>query len=186
MRYMKYGFLLLLLVAAGLQAQVYRSVDKNGNVIYSDVESDNAEEVIIDLAPSYTAPTVISPSSNGENGSTYEDEPTEENLEDKVITIPKYQVTIISPAQNESFQNPEMITVTANILPVLNAIRADKLLFKLDGKIIGSAQASTSITLTALERGSHILLVSIVDKTGTVIKKSKSVLFHVHRRSIAQ
>jgi len=183
---MKYGLLLIILCGSIAQAQVYRTVDQNGNIIYSDVESDNAEEVIIDVTPSYTTPTLVAPFSNGAEDPTYEGDPAEENLEDKVIAIPKYQVTITNPAQNESFQNPESITVTANISPVLNVMRADKLVFKLDGKIMGAAQASTSITLTELERGSHILLVSIVDKTGKVIKKSKSVLFHVHRRSISQ
>ena len=171
---MKYGLLLILLIGSIAQAQVYRTVDKDGNVVFTDVADDNAEEVIIDIAPSYTPPVIVP---------TLE---AEEETEDKVIAIPKYKVSITAPAQNESFQNPETVSVTANLLPELNAIRADKLLFKLDGKPVGKPQSATSITLTELERGSHILLVSVVDKTGKVIKSSKSVLFHVHRRSVAQ
>jgi len=171
---MKYGLLLILLIGTIAQAQVYRTFDKNGNVIYTDVEDDNAEEIIIDIAPSYTAPVIL-PSFT----------PEEESLEDEVVIEPKYKVSISSPAQNESFQNPESISVTASISPELNLIRADKLLFKLDGKKVDKASTSTSITLTEIERGSHILVVSVVDKTGKVLKKSKSILFHVHRQSVA-
>lgn len=172
--HMKYGLLIILLVTSFAQAQVYRTVDKNGNVIFSDVEEDNAEEVIIDIAPSYTAPTII---------------PTQEieqELDNAVIEVPKYKVTITSPAHNETFQNPESIDVIVNVSPELNIPRADNILFKLDGKAIGSAQSATSTTLTGLERGSHILVASVVDKTGKVIKSSKSVLFHIQRHSITR
>ncbi len=172
--YMKYGLLIILLVASIAQAQVYRTVDKNGNVIYSDIEDDNSEEVIIDIAPSYTAPEIL-PLQNLD----------EESLGNE-IAIPKYKIKIGSPVQNESFHNPESISVTASVSPMLTGIRADKLLFKLDGKAVGKASTSTSVTLKGIERGSHILVVSVVDKKGKVIKSSKSILFHVHRHSAAQ
>jgi len=172
---MKYGLLLLLLVASVTQAQVYRTVDKDGNVIYTDVPSDNAEEVVIDIAPSYTPPEITP---------LVIEEPLPETGES--VDTPLYKLSITSPAQNQSFQNPETITVTVGINPELSELRSDKLLFKLDGKPIGEPQVSSSITLAELERGSHILVVSAVDKSGKVLKRSKSVLFHVHRRSVAQ
>ena len=172
---MKYGLLLLLLVASVTQAQVYRTVDKDGNVIYTDVPSDNAEEVVIDIAPSYTPPEITP---------LVIEEPLPETSES--VDTPLYKLSITSPAQNQSFQNPETITVTVGINPELSELRSDKLLFKLDGKPIGEPQVSSSITLAELERGSHILVVSAVDKSGKVLKRSKSVLFHVHRRSVAQ
>ena len=174
---MKYGLLLILLVASVTQAQVYRTVDKDGNIIYTDVPSDNAEEVVIDIAPSYTPiaspPLVV-------------EEPLPEISESESIDAPHYKLSITSPTQNQSFQNPETITVTVGVKPELSELRSDKLLFKLDGKSIGKPQISSSITLADLERGSHILVVSAVDKSGKVLKSSKSVLFHVHRRSVAQ
>ena len=169
---MKYGFLLILLIGSIAQAEVYRTIDKNGNIVFTDVKDDNAEEVIIDIAPSYTAPEILPL-------------PTTPN-EKKATVAPKYKVKLGSPVQNESFQNPESISVTASVSPALNGLRADKLLFKLDGKAVGKASASTSATLKGVERGSHILVVSVVDKKGKVIKSSKSVLFHVHRHSAAQ
>ncbi|NOQ81620.1 MAG: DUF4124 domain-containing protein [Methylophaga sp.] len=174
---MKYFLILILFLAATVNAaEVYRTIDKNGNVIFSDVEEDNSEEVVIDIAPSYAAPAV--PALVLEDNKTDEKKGVE-------VDLPKYQISISSPAQNETFQNPESITVTAVVIPELNGSRADKLLFKLDGKPIGEAQEEASITITELERGSHILVVAVVDKSGKVMKKSKSTLFHVHRASVA-
>jgi len=58
--------------------------------------------------------------------------------------------------------------------------------FKLDGKKVGEPQTGLSYTFQNIERGSHILTVSVVNKKGKVIKASKSVLFHMHRNSVAQ
>ncbi|NOQ94642.1 MAG: DUF4124 domain-containing protein [Methylophaga sp.] len=176
MQSMKYGLLLLLFIAsAAMQAQVYRSVDKNGNVVYTDVASDNAEEVIIDIAPSYSPPPTVPLATEGKD--------TEEENNG---AMPLYKVSITSPTQNESFQNPEAVSATVSIEPKLNGLRADKLLFKLDGRNVGKAQSSEAISLTNLERGSHILVVSVVNKAGKVLTRSKSILFHIHRASVAQ
>lgn len=170
---MKYLVIILLFIATALQAAVYRTVDKHGNVVYTDIEDERSEEVIIDIAPSYT-PLPIP------KVETVDADEGEDNVEE----VPNYQIKIISPAQDESFQNPEEITVVAAVSPALNSKRADKLQFKLDGKPVQSPQQGTSISLSALERGSHILVVSVVDKSGKALKRSKSILFHVHRRSV--
>jgi len=172
---MKYGLLLLLLVASITEAQIYRTVDNDGNIVYTDVPSDNAEEIVIDITPSYTPPEITP---------LIVEEPLLETSQS--VDDPLYKLSITSPAQNQSFQNPETIIVTVGVSPELSELRSDKLLFKLDGKPIGKPQVSSSITLVELERGSHILVVSAVDKSGNVLKRSKSVLFHVHRRSVAQ
>ena len=173
---MKYYFILLLFLSFTSQAEVYRSVDAAGNVMFSDVEDDNSEKVTIDIAPSYTAPNI--PVVDIE-----QDKPSDEAVS---LTVPKYKLSIISPAQNETFQNPENIAVTASITPKLNATRADKLVFKLDGKQVGEEQIPLNTVLTGVERGSHILVVSVVDQSGKVLKSSKSTLFHVQRHSIAR
>ncbi|MDC9724447.1 MAG: DUF4124 domain-containing protein [Gammaproteobacteria bacterium] len=172
---MKYGLLFLLLITSAIHAQVYRSVDKNGNVVFTDVASDNSEEVIIDIAPSYNPPPTVP--------LAVEDSDVENSTD---VKTPLYKVSITSPTHNESIQNPETVSATVSIEPKLNAIRADKLLFKLDGKNVGKAQTSETISLPRLDRGSHILVVSVVDKAGKVLTRSKSILFHIHRASVAQ
>ena len=172
---MKYYLFILLFVVFVAQAQIYRSVGADGSVVFSDIEEDNSEKVSIDIAPSYTAPEILLGV-------------IEENLEAEkaIVVIPKYKLSISSPRQNGTFQNPENIAVMVTISPELNATRDDKLIFKLDGKQIGSAQIPLNTVLTGVERGSHILLVSVIDKSGKVLKSSQSILFHVQRGSITR
>ena len=173
---MKYYFILLLCLTYTAQADVYRSIGADGKVIFSDVEADNSQAVTIDIAPSYTAPNI--PTVAVEDDIVV-DEASE-------LAIPSYKLSIVSPAQNETLQNPEIISVTASITPNLSNARADKLVFKLDGKPLDTDPNSLSTVITGIERGSHILVVSVTDKSGKVLKSSKSTLFHVQRHSIAK
>tara|TARA_R110002049_G_scaffold308866_2_gene514567 strand:- start:276 stop:806 length:531 start_codon:yes stop_codon:yes gene_type:complete len=167
---MKYYTLLLLLISLVVQADVYRSVDKHGNVIFSDKATDNAEKIELQESYTYSPPVIID---------LVEDEPSQPLVE---LAVPNYTVVIIAPSQNEPIrENAGNITVTSTVTPELNAERGDKLIFSLDGNLKSVAQDETSYTFTNVERGSHIAIVSVVDNTGKVIKSSKSILFHLQR-----
>lgn len=170
---MKYYTLLLFLLSFTVNADVYRSVNKQGNVSFSDTASDNAEK--IELQPSYTYnPPVIPDLADDESAS----EPVE-------MAIPDYALVIISPGQNEALrENAGNITINSSITPELNIDREDKLVFSLDGQLKSEAQIATNYTFTNVDRGSHIAVVSVVDKTGKIIKSSKSRLFHVLRANV--
>ncbi len=172
MRVMKAIIISILLLSTVCSAEVYRSVDKEGNVVFSDTPSEHAEPITIDVAPSYSPPTF---------------EPLQTDVQtekEPAIPVPAYQISITSPVQNQTFQNPESITVKVNIKPNLSAQRGDKLVFKLDGVSVTEPQTQPSAALQNIDRGSHIVLAQIVDKNGKVLKSSKSVLFHVQRHSI--
>ena len=174
---MKYSILfLLLLIVMPAQADeidVYRSVDKQGNVEFSDRPSNNAKKIEVQLSPSYTPAAIPPPSSDA----TTSDDPQEE-------LAPKYKVEIISPEYDENLWGTGgTASVSVNISPRLNAKRGDQVVYILDGVDVGEPGFSTSITLTNLERGSHTLVASVVDKAGKAIKNSKSILFHIHQQT---
>ena len=75
--------------------------------------------------------------------------------------------------------------VSVELSPKLSSKREDHIIFSLDGKQVGKAQTSLSYDLVGVERGSHIVVASVIDKAGKVLKRSKSILFHIQRRSIA-
>lgn len=174
---MKYTPLILFFVAMTVHAEFYRSIDEHGNVEYSDQPSDNAKQIELKELSTYT-PT---PQVEVEAVTKSDDvEPTE-------IAVPDYQVSISSPEQNQAFWgNDGMVDVIASVQPELSAERNDQLLFSLDGKPIGQAQSDLTIRLENVERGSHILVVTVLDSQGEILQRSKSVLFHLHKRSIAQ
>lgn len=169
---MKYYTLLLLLISLAVSADVYRSVDKQGNVIFSDTSTDNAEKIELQESYTYTPPVIID---------LADDEPSVPLIE---IAVPNYTVAIMSPSQNETIrENAGNIIISSTVIPALNTERGDRLIFSLDGQLKSEAQDTTSYTFTNVDRGSHIAVVSVVDKTGKVIKASKSTLFHLQRVS---
>ena len=172
--------LVLFLLPLAVQADdIYRSVDRDGNVTFTDEPDTKAELIELEELPTYeAAPLPILPIENTV-------QPEEEVVED--VKKPKYKISITSPEQNQSiWAGGGILTATVSVQPELNSQRADKLQFKLYGKKVGEAQTDLSYTFENLDRGSHILAVSVVDKKGKVLKTSKSVLFHVHRKSIAK
>lgn len=170
---MKYYTFLLLFIVVAVQADVYRSVDKQGNISFSDTSTDNSEKVELKESFTYTPPTIV-------------DSVDDEQVPDPVETaVPSYAIVITSPNQNETVrENAGNVIVTSMISPELNIERGDKVIFSLDGSIKSTAQEANSYTFTNIDRGSHIAVVSVVDKNGKVLKSSKSVLFHLQRIAV--
>lgn len=175
---MRIPLLLLLLLPFSLQADIYRSIDRDGNVTFTDEPNNKAELIELEELPTYeAAPIPVLPVEAMP-------EPVEE---DNDLKKPKYKISITSPEQNQSiWTGGGVLTASVSVQPELNVNRADKVQFKLDGKKVGEPQTGLSYTFQNIERGSHILTVSVVNKKGKVIKASKSVLFHMHRNSVAQ
>lgn len=172
---MRWSLLLLSLLAFAANAVIYRSVDESGNVVYSDRPAEDAEKIELDATPTYTPIDVPQPQAID---GTQDDAAQE-------LEQPNYQISIISPEQNQSvWENAGTVNIEVAIKPELSMERGDLIQFKLDGQNVGQAQTSPSFTLTNIDRGSHIVVATIIDKTGKVLKSSRSVLFHLHRRSL--
>ncbi len=177
---MKYSLLICLFFLSTSHADIYRSVDKDGNVTYTDEPNSQAEKIELEELPTYEAPSIPAiPSIASPN----EEQPDSSDT----LAVPKYSVSVTSPEQNQSiWAGGGIIEVVASVSPALSEQRGDKLQFKLDGKNVGEPRSGTSYTLDNVERGSHILAVSVVNKQNKVLSTSKSVLFHLHRKSVAQ
>jgi|GEM_PF-445244 len=171
--------LVLFLLPFSIQADIYRSVDRDGNVTFTDEPNNKAELIELEELPSYeAAPIPILPVENTEAA------PVEEESD---LKKPKYKISITSPEQNQSiWTGGGVLAASVSVQPELNPNRADKVQFKLDGKKVGDPQTDLSYTFENIERGSHILAVSVVDKKGKILKTSKSILFHMHRNSITK
>lgn len=167
---MKYYILLLLAITVALQADVYRSVDEHGDVIFSDISTDNAEKVELQQSFTYTPPVIVELTDD-------EQSPLPVGIE-----IPRYKIVISSPTQNETVrENAGNVIINSTLSPELNIERGDKLIFSLDGQLKSAMQVTNSYTFINVDRGSHIAGVSVVNKSGKLIKSSKSVLFHLQR-----
>ena len=172
---MKQTLWLVIFVTLGVQADIYRSIDRDGNVTFTDEPDTKAELIELEESMTYEAlPIAVAvPTENA-------------TLPSEAAKKPKYKISIMSPEKNQSiWEGSGVLTATVSVQPELNADRADQLQFKLDGKAVSGPQSELSYAFENIERGSHILAVSVVDKNGKVLKTSKSILFHMQRASIA-
>jgi hypothetical protein len=168
MRYLV-PLLTLTLLSATADAQVYKRVDEKGNVTYSDEPGAGAEPVTLPEIQFYTPPKL--PASQAK---------TADEAEKKSGEMPSYKVSIASPAQEATvIQNDGTVVVSARVEPALRP--TEKVAFFMDGVRVAEPGASTSITLSLVDRGSHVVKASIVDATGATLAESGAVTFFLKR-----
>ena len=157
---------LCLIFSLALTAEVYRSVDKNGNVVFTDQPSPDAELIELDELQTIDAPAT----------GNFEYTPPPEK------PAPRYSaVTIISP-QNDVAIRDNAGNVTVNIATLPDLRSSDELVLFMDGKeiILGKSNAKA---FSGLDRGTHQLRAAVRDVNGRILQSSPSVIFHLLRQS---
>jgi hypothetical protein len=170
------GLLLLLSVihTHPVSAEIYRLVDDNGYVSFSDQPHPQATLIEVNSLPTYTPVQ--------HNFDVSEVKSIEENI---VNNVPDYQVEIISPTDEQVFwENSGTVTVHIKLEPELDTNRGDLIKVILDGKQVGEPQTSPVVSLTNMDRGLHSLNVTVVSSDQQVLSSSETITFQLHRRSI--
>ncbi|MEX0899219.1 MAG: DUF4124 domain-containing protein [Gammaproteobacteria bacterium] len=163
--------------APALAQDVYRWVDENGVVHYSDSPREGAEKVEVREPETYSAQSAL---------------PATPTARDSSVKVPPdavdaYQsVRIATPAHDSvAWNTAGEIAVSVAVSPPLNASAGHKVLVYLDGApVAGTPVASTSIGLTGIHRGTYQLSAAIVDGGGRQILRSETITFHVRQTSI--
>lgn len=155
----------LLISGSATAATVYKKVDENGNLIFSDTPMDNAET--IDVPPVPTLKLNSTPK-----------QPI--LLKDKPKAFKYEQVVITQPAHDETFVNNQgTVTIQVQVSPGLKPEHRLELL--LNGVKRAGPSADTSFKFSNLDRGSYSASVQVVDAKGKVVIASPSVSFHIKR-----
>lgn len=164
------GILFGLLLNSSALAELYKKVDEQGNITYSDVPSGAAKPV---QPPGLT--TYGTPSQHKQPAK----KPTDAT---KPLAITNYTaLAITSPANDDVLhENSGTVTLKINVTPPLDANAGHKLIVLLDQKSAAEAQ-SADITLKEVDRGAHALKVQITDAAGRVMKESAEINFQLHR-----
>jgi len=163
--------ILLLVSGAAFAGTMYKWVDVNGTIHYSDRPRPGATELQIDTrVPTGTPPPVARVPV-----STASTEPAEEfRYED---------CSIVRPANDETLQNAYSMSVGWQIRPGLRS--GDRVTLALDGTLVaGVSPSGTSFTITPVDRGTHTLMVSILDANGRGLCQSAPVTVHVRQPTL--
>ncbi len=157
-----------MLICFTATAGIYKWVDENGKIHYSDSEVEGAEQVELPKAVTYT-PTATNPAAGDETK-------PEENLG-------YTNMSIVKPKMNETIRNNNGdVDVGIDLTPGLKP--GNSITLYLDGKEALRGSTQTSITLSKVERGTHTLRASVFDKNSVALISSNSIIFHLKMAAV--
>lgn len=165
--------LVALLALPAAATEVYRWVDANGQVHFSDQWRPGAEKLRIADAPGFSAPAPATRAPAAGRGATPAAAPA-----------PLYEtLEIASPAQEEVLWNTEgQLRVSMRLIPPLRPGHGLRLF--LDGQQQEIPEGSTEVQLTEVFRGVHTLRAEVVDQAGTALITSPTTTFAVRQTSV--
>jgi hypothetical protein len=154
---------------------VYKWVDDNGVIHYSDQPHENAEKVQLKAPQTYSSPKTPSPgpSQPYRSSSSSPQKPTS-----------VYQSCSISePTADQVFMNTSTVTAGVTVTPPVR--QGDTAIVTLDGQRVPGVPANGGqFTISPIDRGTHSIQISVQDSSGTTLCTSSSVTFHVHQPSL--
>lgn len=171
--------ILALLIGYPMQsafAQVYKVVDKDGNVSYTDTAPKDGSKPI-DLQPI----SVIETPEYQVKAKPEQDEGDSKNSL-RTLRSQYRDFAIISPTSEDSIWGPEQsVTVTWRTKKPL--LQGMMVIVVVDGNEINPS-SSTLIAVPPLERGEHTVDATLVDGEGRVISEAASVVFYVRQPNL--
>jgi len=169
-----------LLVLAGLAVSlsatpqdIYRWVDKDGIVHYSDQPGSSKAELITVVEPNAYESADVTP--YGSPGDAPDDSAADRGAS------PYGTLSIVSPQQDQVFFGADA-TVSAQVDMRGTVQPDDTLVFFLNGE--RRPASGNSLELAGLDRGTYFLRASILDQNGKPVATSNQVTFHVRQPSI--
>ncbi len=151
-------------------ATVYRWVDEQGVVHYSDQPHPNAEKLRVNAAQTYKPTAADSAPAGGGQSSN--------------AAAPPYRgCAIVQPQDDQAFANVDSLTVVVQTDPQLH--QGDKVYVMVDGQALnGGAPTGPQFVLSPVDRGTHTAQAQVKDAGGAVQCQTPPVTFHVQQNSI--
>ena len=167
----KWALIILLATALGAgfaQADtVYKWVDAQGNVHYSDHPHPGAVKVLVPQTQTYAAPSM-------------ENMPAPSPLPPSAPTAAYSAFALASPASQATLWNVREVTVSVSLTPELRS--GDSITYHLDGQTIGPTEA-TSVTFKDVERGEHKASATLNAANGASMNAGP-VTFYTRQKSV--
>jgi hypothetical protein len=161
---------LSLLCVVPALAETYVRVEKDGTKTYSDRPLPGGQPVELQPAQTYSAPPA--------NTSASPDLPREQQLLKEMDDF-RYQACTLTPKSDETFSNPENVTIGVILQPNLRP--GDLVDMRIDGTSVPGNRVS--FVMPQPYRGAHTVTVIIKDRYGKTMC-SVNTTFHVFRPSL--
>ncbi len=158
-----------------LAATVYKWVDENGTVHYSDQPHPNAQKVTVQAAQTYPANASAAAVSSAAAALEH---PASEPA------APAYRgCAIVSPQDGASFANVDEMSVSVRTDPGLHS--GDQVFILMDGTAVNGGNATgTQFSISPVDRGEHVLQAVVRDSAGNLMCQTPGVTVAVHQNSV--
>ena len=169
------SILFILLFSLPVQAALYKWLDENGEVVYSDEPPfEGAEQ--LDPPALTTTPAVKAPPA--------EAKPAQEPQQPKPAAIEYKEIRLSKPANDEAVRdNAGNVTFEFVVTPALQANLGHSISLLIDGATVKSGLQTTSVTIEHMDRGTHQVQLKVLDGKGKLLKASPVTTFHLLRYS---
>ncbi|MCH1919537.1 DUF4124 domain-containing protein [Shewanella sp. A3A] len=172
---MRHLWIMLALIAMSAHGAIYKWVDKDGKVHYSDEPHPNAEVVQLN---ENTQNSVTIPAPKPLNITPAAAPATTEQQS-------RYQLSITSPQQEATIRsNAGDLTVAVNVEPQLAS--GHQLQLFIDGVAATELQAAGIFQLHDIDRGEHQIEAKVVLQNGKVLASSSATTFFMHQAGLIQ
>ncbi len=162
------AILFLLFSSMPALGTIYKTVDEQGNVVYTDVKPKNRSSEEVKLRP--LTPLQTS-DKQGVSSQASNSVPSR-----SLIKSASYSYfEIIDPANETTIRNSGNFSVTVRLKPRLKPSHKVKL--TMDGRTVGAPKRGLSFTLLNVDRGSHSLAAEVIDSQGSVVQSATSTVF---------
>jgi hypothetical protein len=149
---------------------VYKWVDENGVIHYSDQPHANAEKVRVKDPQTYKESAPLDTSAAAAHT--------------PAGAPPAYRgCAVVQPANDESFANPESITVVVQTDPALRG--GDQVFVTLDGQPLNDGRPTgAQFTISPVDRGQHTLQAAVKDADGALMCQAPPITYNVQQASV--
>jgi uncharacterized protein DUF4124 len=163
--------LMSLVCSLALAATVYKWVDENGIVHYSDQPHPNAQKIGVQPAQTYKAGEI--PAAPGGPPAPPAAPPP-----------PPYRgCAIAQPTDDQTFTSVDSLSIVVRTDPALEP--GDQIFLTLDGQPLnGGVATGSQFTLTPVDRGTHTLRAVVRDSDGAVRCQTPGVTYNVQQPSL--
>ncbi len=157
--------LLTLLLSFTSQAGLYKGLDNEGNVVYSDTPFENAEEITPPPITVVDTPKV---------------KPKQKVVEEEKQAETKYTTfSMTTPKNDQTIWNEPALAVSLKLKPALATVEGHNIWLIMDGKPLIKKSQNLSLQIGRANRGSHSLQAQVRNKKGKIIKSTRAIKIHI-------
>ena len=170
----------IVLSTGNVAAQLYKSVDEQGNIIYSDTPTPGAEELT--PPPLSTVKTKPVPVDAPADEATAEGAAGEEPAKKPPTKYTTF--SIVQPKHDDTiWDNSGAVPLALQLEPALDTENGHSIWVYVDGKAVVRKSQSLVQPLSNIDRGTHKIRAEIRDEKRKTLKRTKNVTVHLKRAS---